>query len=171
MAIEPLFVATTPELLQKVRMSCAVEGDGDVTHVLNEAIQKVRVGFFDRLGEERVNQLVAIPFVENATTEAEIDRTKANSAEVLWVRKYLILDLPYRAFDQEEKERDNWNKEPLTRDLSKQEIELLLEKTCDELDRVLDDLDTNTDQDVVNISVFGDGVDAHCPAKPFGSIF
>ena len=116
MAVEPLFVADKDTLKSRLRLSGAAQTDALAQ--IDQAIEDVRVGFYDDaqgLGVSRVTALLAISYEENATTAEALLRTRANNLEVSWVRLLLMRRLPTLFMDASGNSLDVWNEEPLTR--------------------------------------------------------
>lgn len=114
MAIAPLFISDRSTLVAKLRLSAA-NTESNAQDIIDEAIQKVRIGFFDALGADRVSELAAAAFVENAVTASDILRAKANSTEVAWVKLHLLRDLPTLFMDAASITQQVWNQEGQTR--------------------------------------------------------
>lgn len=116
MAVEPLFVVDMDTLKSRLRLSDAAASDALAQ--IDNAVEDVRLGFFDEeqgLGASRVTELLAISFVENATTATALERTRANNLETKWVRLLLLRRLPTLFHDASGQSLDAWNEEPLVR--------------------------------------------------------
>lgn len=116
MAVEPLFVVDMDTLKERLRLTGAVQGDALAQ--IDQAVEDVRVGFFadeQGLGATRTNEILAIDYVENATTTNALIRTRANNLEVLWVRMLLMRRMPTLFMDGSGAVQQIWNEEGLTR--------------------------------------------------------
>lgn len=116
MAVEPLFVADMDTLKSRLRLSGAAQDDALAQ--IDQAVEDVRVGFYDDvqgLGVTQVTTLLAIDYAENATTAEDLLRTRANNLEVTWVRLLLMRRMPTLFMDASGSTLDTWNEEPLTR--------------------------------------------------------
>ena len=131
MAVEPLFAASKPELLKKVRINTAT--DEQVQELIDTRIQDVRIGFYEKLGESRVNQLLSYTYTDNPTSSDQRDRVRANSAEVTWLTVLLMSELPYLFMDTKAAVNERYNSEPLTRDSNEEVIDRLWAKLDDDL--------------------------------------
>ena len=114
MAIETLFVISKDILKSKLKLSGA--SSSDTLTIIDSAIEKVRIGFYDSLGAPRIAQLLAITYAENATTANQLLRTKANQTEISWVRLHLLQELPSLFIDGSSQVDQDWNDEGLTRE-------------------------------------------------------
>lgn len=125
MAVEPLFVADMDTLKSRLRLSGAVKTDA--TAQIDQAVEDVRVGFYDDvqgLGVARVTALLAISYTENAATAEALQRTRANNLEVTWVRLLLMRRMPTLFMDASGATLDAWNEEPLTHGHSRVDKEI-----------------------------------------------
>ncbi len=116
MAIAPLFVADLATLKARLRMTGASESDA--LSQFDGAVEDVRLLLYDEtqgLGLALVTTLLAIVFVENATTAEALKRTRANSLETKWVRLLLLRRMPTLFMDASAVTREAWNDEPFTR--------------------------------------------------------
>jgi len=107
--------------------------DVDTQAAVYQAVTDVRIGMFSRIGKTRALEISTLAFSENPTTDDEVLRSKAISAESLWVTLLLMQRLPVLFMDNTSI-RDNFNDEPITRDSSS------LRKNIDAIQTQLDDL-------------------------------
>lgn len=117
MATTPLFAADVATLKSKLRLS-GVPSVSDADDIINEAVLTVRAGFYRELGKTTVDAIVALPFVEDPTTDDEIKRAVANTTEVKWVRAELIRSLPMMFIDGSADQTQVYHDEALFRDAS-----------------------------------------------------
>lgn len=170
MAVEPLFVSDMDTLKAALRLSSAAQPDA--LSQIDRAVERVRVDMFDSargLGQARVTELLAIPYVENATDSTSLSRTRANNLEISWTRLYLLKTMPTLFMDASSVTLEAWNEEPLTRKSDREickEIELLEKEIIDELG-FLQEL-SEEDLGRVNVTVF---CAESPPARPGASIF
>lgn len=116
MPVAPLFVADMDTLKARLRLTGAAQPDALAQ--IDEAVEWVRVAIYDEeegLGLSLVNELLGIPYVENATTLQDLRRTQANNLELAWVRLRLLCVMPTLFHDASGSSLDTWNEEPLTR--------------------------------------------------------
>lgn len=116
MPVAPLFVVDMATLRARLRLSGAAQSDALAQ--IDEAVEWVRVALYNEetgLGLTRVNELLAVAYVENATTSADLVRTQANNLEQVYVRLRLLKVLPMLFMDASGSTHDTWNEEPLTR--------------------------------------------------------
>lgn len=93
-------------------------GAADAQKIVDQAVEDVRLGFYDEvqgLGLARVTELLAIAYTENATTAAALQRTRANSVEVAWVRYLLMQRMPLILMDAGHVTQEMWNEEGISR--------------------------------------------------------
>lgn len=141
MPVEPLFISNITTLKAKLRLTGATQPD--TAKIIDSAMEAVRIGFFDHLGGDRVAELLAIPYAENALTETALERTKANNVEVSWVRLHLLRTLPSLLMDASGVAQQMWNQENAfarTSDTAK-EIERLEAEITQKLDELMSDDD------------------------------
>ena len=110
MPTAPLFVADLATLKSRLRLSGLPPG-GDGEALYDEALLRVRTGFYRRLGVSRVDVILAISFEEDAATADEVLRATANSAEVKWVYLALCDLMPSLFMDASGASTEVWNTE------------------------------------------------------------
>ena len=81
MAVAPLFIADLAALKARLRLSGM--GSADAAAQVDQAIEDVRLGFYDRLGKTRVDEILAVAYVENATTTAARVRPRGHLSGAL----------------------------------------------------------------------------------------
>lgn len=153
MPIAPLFISDRPTLISKLRMSGS-HSASDAQALIDEAIQKVRISFYDALGATKVVELLATPFVENAVTAESILRAKANSVEVAWVKSHLLRDLPTLFIDGSAIVQQTWNQEGFTRNISQNAVKEELRRLEEYINDAIADLKGGTpDLSTISVSV------------------
>lgn len=153
MAIAPLFVSDRALLLSKLRLAGTADTN-DVQDVIDEAIQTVRIGFYDALGAALVTTLLATPFVENAVTAEGILRSKANTTEVAWVKVYLLRNLPTLFMDASAGAQQVWNQEGLTRVILPNQTKAEITRLEEYINKAIVDLRGGTpDTSLASVSV------------------
>lgn len=168
MPVAPLFVVDEnnlngrDELLRRLRLSDACSTDAQ--EIIDQAIEEVRVRLYDEvegLGPTRVAEILAIPYVENATSADDLLRTCANLLEVVMVRRQLLCTMPVLFMDGSGVSPEVWNEEPLTRN-SFDEVQEQIRKLDQEIASKMEALRGDPcEQGVVDVSVFGPP--ANCP--------
>jgi len=108
---DPLFVATLADLLERLRLAGVPTAASSTNAIIDEGVLRARLQFYRRLGEWRVNYLLAIPFNLNPTTEDGVLRALANSVEVDLVRCELMQRLPMAFMDSSGDVNKRWNEE------------------------------------------------------------
>lgn len=119
---DPLFVTDLATMKMELRLS-GIDSTADVDRQLKSAIQEVRVGFYSRLGLTRTNELAAIAYVENPTTEDPILRAIAYQTEVKWVWCALSARLPMLFMDGSAGDRQFINEEGTFREVDPGELQ------------------------------------------------
>ena len=170
MAVAPLFVATMPILTARLRLNGISASKTGALAQIDQAVEDVRVNMYDDnqgLGLVTVNALLAIAYVENATTASDLSRTRANNLEVTWVRLLLMRRMPTLFMDASGETLDAWNEEPLTHNTGKtlrDEIKRLEDEIAQGVAQLIGDDEDIGDMDVI---VFEP---AETPARPGASI-
>jgi len=145
MPVAPLFVADMTTLKARLRLSGAAQSDALAQ--IDEAVEWVRVALYDEergLGLTKVNEILAVAYVENATTSADLVRTQANNLEQIYVRLRLLKVLPMLFMDASGSTHDTWNEEPLTRK-GQRALEKEIEALQKEVEEAIADLLGDTD--------------------------
>lgn len=132
MAVEPLYNESLDKLLLIARIEPA--NDDNTLAAVEQAVRDVRLGFFSQLGRDRTLEIVTYPLVDNPTTDDELLRSSAASAEALWLTILLMQRLPVLFMDNSASAGDKFNDEPLTRDATG------LQSSKDDLQSQLDNL-------------------------------
>lgn len=114
--VEPLYNETLEKLLEIVRIQPAT--DDNTLAAIYQAVRDVRLGLFSRLGKLRALEIQGFALTDNPTTDDEVTRSSAASAEALWTYVLLIQRLPVLFMDNAASTGDAFNDEPLTRDAS-----------------------------------------------------
>lgn len=114
MAVEPLYNADLDTLLKIVRIEPA--DDVNTLAAVDQAVRDVRLGLYSRLGKTRALEITGYALTDNPTTDDEISRSNAASAEALWLTILLVQRLPVLFMDNASSVGDIFNGEPLTRD-------------------------------------------------------
>jgi hypothetical protein len=115
MSVTPLFNADMGTLKSLLRLSGADQPD--VAAVILNAVQKVRTALFDRLGASRIAEVLLYPLTDNATSDNEITRLRAAQTETMWVRMFLLREIPTQFMDGSAGTQETWNEAGVTRDI------------------------------------------------------
>lgn len=111
---DPVFVADRATLLTRLRLADGCGPDG----LIDQAIEEARVWLYNDevgLGKSLVDQILLTPYVDNASTMAELRRTCANLLEVKVVRRRLLCTMPVLFMDAGGVRQEAWNEEPFFR--------------------------------------------------------
>ncbi len=110
----PLFVASEAALKSALRLSAVPASALDTEAIIDEAILRARIRFYRDLGAVRTNELVALPYTDQPTTEGGVIRALANTVEVKMVKCQLLRDLPNTFMDASGDVNSRWNEEAPT---------------------------------------------------------
>ena len=141
MPVLPLFVVDMKTLRDRLRLG-GISVTSNAFAILEKAVEDVRVFLFDAdrgLGEAKVLALRAVTFVENTLLPAELERTKANNLEIMWVRLLLLRRMPLFFMDASAVTHEAWNEEPFTR-MSRRDIEAEIKRLEAEILQVIGSL-------------------------------
>jgi cytochrome c556 len=109
-ATEPLFVANRATLIARLRLTGS-PSVSDAAQIIDQAIEEVRLGFYDRLGSVRVNELEGFTYAENPEDPEELTRARANACEIIWCRLLLMQRMPQMFIDGSANINQIWNDE------------------------------------------------------------
>lgn len=132
MAVAPLFIASTAELKSLLRLSGAASSD--VLKILDAAIKRARLQFYQRLTAPRITYILSFNTTDAPTTDGEYLREMANQQETLLVRYQLLITLPLRFLDGSGDSQQVWNDEAPFRDTSPDDREKELSRMDDEIE-------------------------------------
>lgn len=133
MSVDPVFVPSLDALKSQLRINNAEEPQTE--DVISRAVTQARVDLYHRLGESRVNEILATPSTSNPTTQAQLDRVRAELLERKMVRLTLLYELPVIWMDDQGATRTDWNEDGLTsnEDRAKLEIDRIKEEIEDDI--------------------------------------
>lgn len=123
MAVEPVFHKTMEDLKAALRLTGATQPD--TITIVERVTQEVRVGFYEKLGETRVTEILSFAVEENPTSADPLTRLKAINTETCWVKWRLIHELPVLFMDSSGNVDQAWNEEGLTREASARDLKAL----------------------------------------------
>lgn len=167
MAINPVFVASREILETRLRVQKAQQSGAEAQ--IDNAIKKVRVGFYRALPAALIATLLATGTTDNPTTMAQIDRALAESIEVDWVRKELLVTMPVLLADGAGGVDQEYNENGLTRDASVPDLEPILKKLCADIEAGLEEL--AGDDLHLPLEVRASAIGPECPPPlPFSSL-
>lgn len=114
MATEPLFAPDRDHLVSRMRLSDVASSDTSV--IIDQAIEEVRLGFYDRLGESRVDTINGTAYAENPSTSAQRLISRAIAVEISWTKLILLRRLPILFRDNASGSLVEWNEEAFIRE-------------------------------------------------------
>jgi hypothetical protein len=150
----PLFVATEAALKSALRLSAVPATALDTEAVIDEAILRARLRFYRDLGADRTNELVALVYTDQPTTEEEVLRALANTVEVKMVKCQLLRDLPNTFMDASGDVNARWQEEAPTRERGGYDLEEELSRCENEIVAALVDLAAPNAVDCDEVQVF-----------------
>ena len=124
MTIQPIFMKRS-QLLNSLRLS---ESSESSVQQIDDAILETRTGFYRSLGSSRVAELAAVTHSDTPASDDELDRARAESVEVKWVKLGLMRSMPTFFMEATGSAQQTWNEEGLLRDADRR-----LEKEIDRL--------------------------------------
>lgn len=136
MAVAPLFNSSISALKSACRLSGSSQPDS--LKIIDDAVKRVWNGFYAKLGAARVAAIVAVTPTDTPTTDDQLSRSRAEQAEVLWVKALLLNDLPVTFVDSGGAVRETWNEDAITRNPSDSERRKLVEAYMAEVTELLD---------------------------------
>jgi len=180
MPVEPLFVVDyedlptiTPSMaeLQKMIRLVSSKTTDTTNGVVDKVTQNVRVKIYGALGEDLVDTLLAIVPEENPTTTDGLSRLQATILEANWVLYLLLIELPVCLYDSvaAEPPEQIWDKEPLTRDIDPDTLELRRDALWEEIQDIIGDLTGAIGDNSVKVGDIGPS-DTYVPHAPGSSI-
>lgn len=136
MAVAPLFLSTMDDLKARLRLS-GVESTDDAQPLIDGATRRVRTQFYARLGNSQVAKLVAIPSVENPTTNEGILRALAEEVEEKWVWVFLAQRMPLKFFDNSGDDLEQYNQEGIFRSIDPDRVRETIEECMKWIEEML----------------------------------
>lgn len=167
MAAAPLFVASRSDLLEALRIT---ESDDSTSAQVTSALQQVRVGFYDELTATVIETIKSIPPSDNPTTDDEIKRSRAEQAEINWVKALLLETMPAFFMSGTSSHEQVWNEEGLLRENEDDQgrlIRILMARVRE----ALDGLKGQPDNARIRASVIGPDEPVGRPNNPHGKYF
>lgn len=113
-SVQPLFVPNKTELRKSLRLS-QVADENDATHQIDEAIRASRVKIFQALGQTKVEEILALPYVQRPLTQSDYMRVLAATVETKMVRAELMRVMPLMFMDGANTVQ-TWNQEAAFRE-------------------------------------------------------
>jgi len=171
-AVAPLFIASMTILKTRLRLEGA-SAAGALAQI-DQAVEDVTLGFYNKLGAARVATIKATTYTEAPTSNAEILRSLANSVEVKWVRYHLIRVLPNLFMDGSGTRQQTWNDEgvfsttPNPRSELEKELARLLTEIEDGLLLLEGEVGVNDGEGTVSVTDIGP---SDTPDLPGASVF
>lgn len=164
----PLFVQDLGTLQSSLRLSGATSTDA--TRVIADAVNRVRLGFYDELTASRVAAIQAMPASDTPTTADERTRARAALVEVSWVRMHLMRTMPVLFMEGGTAPQQSWNEEPIARQGAPTEIDREIKRLDEEVKAGLAVLSGDeTTEDGTTIMLMGPPKD--CYRRPDHRIF
>jgi len=165
----PMFVADLDTLKSKLRLT-GLAADSAAEEILDEAILDARASFYRRLDRTVVTALLAIPFNENPTSEADVKRAIANLVEVKLVKIQLMRNLPVLFQDSSGTAQRVWNEEAPFREAGLSSLESEIKRLEAEIEESFQILDGEEEQGAEQNWRIYDGVRETAAPRPGDSV-
>lgn len=166
MSVSPLFVTDIDTLKGRLRLSGSVSSDS--VAIIEDAVQKVRIGFYRALGASRITTLLALGEDDNPVTDDGILRATASVTEVMWVRRLLLRTMPVLLLGSQSSDQTAWNQDGLVREAGHGSVEAEINRLKKEIDENLQIL-AGEEDDTGDVLASTIGPD-ETPPLPFDSI-
>lgn len=111
----PLFCPDEEFLRKRLKLSTVSEASVDTDATIDQAVLQVRTDMYRSLGSQQIDSINQTTFTETPTTDAEVVKAIAASAEISWCRIYLLRTLSPRFLESSAGSRYEWNEAPLLR--------------------------------------------------------
>lgn len=167
----PVFVADADELWGRLRLSGTDAHTGDAGTIMAQGAMWARSQLYDRLGATLIATIKLTPEVADATTDAQIRRTRCSILETMLVRLRLSQDLPVLFRDKSAGSLEVWNTEAPVREIgSGSEMNAYLERLRSDIEDLFDLIDDDDETNPgINTAIIGPEDDAPLPV-PGGSV-
>lgn len=167
--IASLFNGTVDELMTAMRLGGVQSYGDDAAVIIRQAVMWARTVFYKRLGETRVNQLLAIPSVAAPTSPDQIMRAQADQLEIWLCRWRLMQDLPVLFRDKSAGSLEQWNDEAPVREVDNSALQEALDRLMAQIEDAFADIDADDSTSPgINAALFEP---THHVRKPQGSVF
>lgn len=166
MAVEPLFHADMDSLKSDLRLTGAALAD--TLSIIDRVVQEVRYGFYDKLGQTRVAEILGFAIEENPTTTDPLTRLLAVNCETQWVKWRLFEELPVLFMDSSGETEQIWNLEGLTREASSRDLRSVAAILENRVRDMLDDLAGTGDSGESEVTLLEP---SETPPRPGDTIF
>jgi hypothetical protein len=154
MSATPVFVASLAALKAQLRLTGATSPDAEA--LILGAMQKARVGIYDRLGASRVTQIQGMTATDTPSTPDELTRARAINVEISWVRMFLLRAMPTMFRDGSSGIQQSWNEEGIARPTGVSEITIEISRLNTEIEGQIKELSgEDTDNSGINVDVIG----------------
>jgi len=138
MPVQPLFISDMATLRSQIKLSGAMQPDTEVA--IESATRRVRGYIYERLGSDRVVQILGYTSSENPTSTNDLARSRAEIMEADWVKLILMQDLPVLFMDASDNTSQVWNTEELTREARPSELDKRIAALQEMIDDAIDSL-------------------------------
>lgn len=105
--------------------------------VIDQAVLEARTELYSRLGATKIGEILAEPFTETPTTDAQLLIALGATTEIKIARRNLFSTLNPLWMEGSGSARHSWNETPLARQQGTREIEAELERLNADIDGAL----------------------------------
>lgn len=168
--IASLLNGTVDALMGALRLSGVQSYGDDAGVIIRQAVMFARTVFYKRLGEIRVNQILAITSVAAPASPDQIIRAQADQIEIWLVRWRLMQDLPWLWRDKSAGSVEQYNNEAPVREVDGSDLQSMLDRLMQQIEDGFASIDGDdtTEGGVAKGALFGP---THAGPKPQGSVF
>ncbi len=132
-----LFAASDSDVKARLRLTSVPSSATDTAAIIAEAILGARLEFFRRLGQARVNRLLAFAVVAAPSSDEEVLRALATQTEVRLVRVQLLRELPNAFMDASGDLNKRWNEEAPFRERPRSDREREIARLNEEIEQAM----------------------------------
>jgi hypothetical protein len=132
-----LFAASDADVKARLRLSSVPSSATDTAAIIDEAILGARLEFHRRLGQTRVNRLLAFAVVAAPSSDEEVLRALAAQTEVKLVRVQLLRELPNAFMDASGDLNKRWNEEAPFRERPRSDREREIVRLHEEIEQAM----------------------------------
>lgn len=165
--IQPLFSQNLTELRKALRLS-GVSKNNDASVMIEQAVMGVRTGFVRKLGQSKVDAILAHALTPSPTTQGEYLRSLAVVCETKWVRMELMRTMP-QLFSDGNSVTKIWNEEGAFRDVPYLQHRDELRRLQEDVDVMLSTLATYSATEALTRQTF-EAFGADSVPSPGGSV-
>ena len=132
-----LFAASDADVKARLRLSSVPSSSTDTAAIIAGAILDARLEFYRRLGQSRVDRLLAFSVVAAPASDEEVLRALAAQTEVKLVRVQLFRELPNAFMDASGDLQKRWSEEAPFRERPRSDREREIARLNEEIEQAM----------------------------------